>query len=60
MKSRELKRKEAEERRSKAKVVVDTAGRCQDCKYHKNNPSKCPFYGYVGRKEQGCNDFRQS
>jgi hypothetical protein len=34
-------------------------GRCQDCKIHRNKPSRCPFYGYVGRKQTGCIDFRK-
>lgn len=34
-------------------------GRCQDCKFHKNNPSKCAFYGFVSRKSVGCPDWRR-
>ena len=31
--------------------------RCQDCKTHKNNPSKCKLTGeYVGRKHK-CDKF---
>ena len=45
---------------SKSGEVVAAEQKCQDCKYHKNRPSKCKIYGFVGRKETGCNDWRKA
>ncbi len=39
---------------------VVKVGTCQDCKGHKNKPSRCITYKkYVGRKEKICDDFKK-
>lgn len=59
-KSKEVKRKEAEERNAAYSVVVPEP--CQWCHYHKNKPSICLFIPeapiYVGRKDT-CPEWRK-
>lgn len=59
MKSKETKRKEALKRAEVAQKE-SYGDVCQDCKYHKNNPSRCQVEGFVGRKAPACADFKMA
>lgn len=60
MKSREVRRKEAEDRQGSSQAHRHyPKDKCQDCKYHTNRPSYCNnLMQFIGRK-QTCTDFKR-